>query len=245
MINSAENGVIKRIKTGIKGLDQLLKGGIPKAVNILIIGAPGAGKTTLAREIIYSSLKNNLKVIYITTAEPPSNIKKQMNLMKCNISEYKEKIKFIDGYSWRISINQREKAEYQLSGITKLNELEQLFKKAITEMQINSDAVILFDSLSDLLLHTEETSVFKLIQLITGKIKSINSNGIFLIESGIHDERQVSTINYIMDGTIEMRINENKRQIRIKRMADTLHPLQWIDFKITAGVEIKIEEFFK
>jgi len=245
MINPAENGVIKRIKTGIKGLDYLLKGGIPKATNILITGAPGAGKTTLAREIIYSSLKNNLKVIYITTAEPPSNIKKQMNLMKCNISEYKEKIKFIDGYSWRISINQREKAEYQLSSITKLNELEQLFKKAITEMQINSDAVILFDSLSDLLLHTEEKSVFKLIQLITGEIKSINSNGIFLIESGIHDERQVSTINYIMDGTIEMRINENKRQIRIKRMADTLHPLKWIDFKITEKVEIKIEEFFK
>ena len=244
MIN-LENTALKRIKTGIKGLDYLLRGGIPKKTNVLIIGAPGAGKTTLARQIIYTSLKNNLKVVYITTAEPPSNIKEQMNLMKWNIEEYKNQIKFIDGYSWRISINQREKEEYQLSNINRLNELEQLFKKAVDNMHINSNGVILFDSLSDLLLHTEEKSVFKLVQLITGEIKSINSNGIFLIESGIHDEKQVSTINYIMDGTIEMRISEDKRQIRIKRMADTIHPLQWIDFRISEGVEIKIEEFFK
>jgi len=156
-----------------------------------------------------------------------------------------DKIIFIDCYSWRISTSNREKEEYQLSNISRLNELEQLFIKATETLKIKGNGLIIFDSLSDLLLHTEEKSVFKLIQLITGRIKAVNSNGIFLIESGIHDDKQVATINYIMDGTIEMKIDEDKRQMRIKRMTDTIHPLQWIDFEIKKGLELELTEFFK
>lgn len=39
---------IRRLPTGMPGLDQILGGGLPEFSFNLIAGAPGAGKTTLA-----------------------------------------------------------------------------------------------------------------------------------------------------------------------------------------------------
>ena len=42
------------VKTGIEGLDEVLHGGLPRLNNIIVEGAPGAGKTTLGLGFIYA-----------------------------------------------------------------------------------------------------------------------------------------------------------------------------------------------
>jgi circadian clock protein KaiC len=46
------------IQTGIKGLDEVLLGGIPRGNVILLQGATGSGKTLTGIEIIYRELPN-------------------------------------------------------------------------------------------------------------------------------------------------------------------------------------------
>src|SRR2546427_11610918 len=41
------------VKTGIKGLDEILFGGIPRGNIILLAGTAGTGKTTLGDEVVY------------------------------------------------------------------------------------------------------------------------------------------------------------------------------------------------
>ncbi len=239
--------MIERISSGISGLDSLLQGGFPKGSASLIVGPPGSGKSTLVREITYSSLKQNLKVIYITTTEPVSNVLKQMRINGWEVNGYvgKELI-FIDGYSWRVPSELREKQEFQLSSIVKLNELDNLVLKAIQKLGSEKGKIVMiFDTVSDLLLHSEKQSVFKLLQLITAKIKAVNGTSFIVLEGGLHEPRDVATISYITDGTIEMKIEEDKRYLRIVRMIDTVHPLKWILFEIGHGITIKVEEFFK
>lgn len=43
-----------RLKTGITGLDEVLRGGLPRQNNLMVEGAPGAGKTTLGLGFIYA-----------------------------------------------------------------------------------------------------------------------------------------------------------------------------------------------
>ena len=45
---------IRQLATGVPGLDQILGGGMPEFSFNVIAGAPGAGKTTLAQQIMFS-----------------------------------------------------------------------------------------------------------------------------------------------------------------------------------------------
>ena len=61
---------VELIKTGVPGLDQVLKGGLRKNSTILITGAPGTGKTILALQFIYYGAKDyNENGIFISTEE--------------------------------------------------------------------------------------------------------------------------------------------------------------------------------
>ena len=58
------------IKTGVPGLDQVLKGGLRRNSNILVTGAPGTGKTLLALQFIYYGAKDyNENGIFISTED--------------------------------------------------------------------------------------------------------------------------------------------------------------------------------
>jgi len=61
-----------KVKTGVKGFDEMLNGGfIPGSAN-LIEGAPGTGKTTLAMEYIYNGIVDyNEPGLIITFEEFP------------------------------------------------------------------------------------------------------------------------------------------------------------------------------
>jgi len=66
----------EKIKTGISGLDQVLKGGLRKNSSILITGAPGTGKTIMALQFIYYGTKNyNENGIFIATEESLSDLR--------------------------------------------------------------------------------------------------------------------------------------------------------------------------
>ena len=67
------------IVTGITGLDQVLGGGIPAGSLILIIGAPGTGKTLLSQQLCFNRAKQGQRAIYFSTlSEPHSKLVRQL-----------------------------------------------------------------------------------------------------------------------------------------------------------------------
>src|SRR5687768_13581165 len=60
------------LPTGVPGLDDVLGGGIPEFSFNLISGTPGAGKTTLAHQIMFSNAAAARPALYFTVmGEPP------------------------------------------------------------------------------------------------------------------------------------------------------------------------------
>src|SRR6266581_7692452 len=63
---------IRRLPTGVQGLDNVLGGGLPEFSFNLIAGAPGAGKTTLAQQLVFALATRDRPALYFTVVgEPP------------------------------------------------------------------------------------------------------------------------------------------------------------------------------
>lgn len=59
----------ERLSTGIKGLDHILKGGLPKNRLHLVEGSPGTGKTTLGLQFLLEGERHGERGLYITLSE--------------------------------------------------------------------------------------------------------------------------------------------------------------------------------
>ncbi|MEM4983217.1 MAG: ATPase domain-containing protein, partial [Candidatus Bathyarchaeia archaeon] len=61
---------IKRVPTGISGLDEVLGGGFPRGSLIILAGNPGTGKTIFSAIFLYNGIVNyGERGVYVSFAE--------------------------------------------------------------------------------------------------------------------------------------------------------------------------------
>ena len=57
---------IKKLPTGVLGLDEIVGGGLPEFSFNIIAGAPGSGKTTLAHQFVFANATPERPALYFT-----------------------------------------------------------------------------------------------------------------------------------------------------------------------------------
>ena len=90
--------VIRRLRTGLPGLDEVLGGGLPEFSFNLIAGTPGAGKTTLAQQIMFALASQQRPAIYFTVVgEPPLKmLRYQQQFTFFDVARVNESIRFVN-----------------------------------------------------------------------------------------------------------------------------------------------------
>lgn len=69
---SDDRVVIRKLPSGVPGLDEVLGGGIPELAFMLIAGGPGCGKTTLGHQIMFANASPERRAVYFSIiGEPP------------------------------------------------------------------------------------------------------------------------------------------------------------------------------
>ncbi len=63
---------IRQLPTGVRGLDEILGGGLPEFSFNIIAGAPGSGKTTLANQIMFANATKQKPALYFTVLGEPT-----------------------------------------------------------------------------------------------------------------------------------------------------------------------------
>jgi circadian clock protein KaiC len=123
--------VIRRLSTGVPGLDEILGGGLPEFSFNLIAGAPGAGKTTLAQQMMFALAGPDRPALYFTVVgEPP-----------LKMLRYQQQFTFFDLARVNESVRYVNLSQDIVNGT-----LENLLGRIVREVEATSPAVVIVDS---------------------------------------------------------------------------------------------------
>lgn len=91
---------LKRLRSGIAGLDTLLKGGFISGASYIIQGRPGSGKTILANQVGFSHVRDGGRVLFATLlAEPHERLFQFLSTLSFfDESRIGEEIQFVSAF---------------------------------------------------------------------------------------------------------------------------------------------------
>ncbi|HUS07692.1 MAG TPA: ATPase domain-containing protein [Bryobacteraceae bacterium] len=89
---------INKLSTGVRGLDEILGGGLPEFSFNIIAGAPGCGKTTLAHQFVFANATPARPALYFTVLGEPAikMLRYQQQYSFFDLSRLNTSIRFIN-----------------------------------------------------------------------------------------------------------------------------------------------------
>lgn len=82
--------IVRRKRTGVPGLDDLIEGGYPEGYLIVVTGPPGGGKTTLALQFLKEGTENGERCVLFSFEESASQLARQCLRFGWDMSAYME-----------------------------------------------------------------------------------------------------------------------------------------------------------
>jgi circadian clock protein KaiC len=122
---------IRRLLTGVQGLDHVLGGGLPEFSFNLIAGPPGAGKTTLAQQLVFTLATRDRPALYFTVVgEPP-----------VKMLRYQQQFSFFDLARVNEAVHFVNLGEDIVNG-----SLEKVLGRIVQEVEATNPGVVVVDS---------------------------------------------------------------------------------------------------
>lgn len=237
------------ISTGVKGLDELLGGGLPKGKCILVVGSPGAGKTILQMQFLISGAKTDERGLYVAMDETPEQVKVNLSSFGWDIEELEKtgKILFLDATMLRqagirrsnaLTSSKFEDSEPRMS----VRFLVETITRIVKEEDIQRIAV---DPVTSIILRYDE-QFKKRRALLTFFDSLINSNCTSLVSTELRTgmlNRSFQLEEFLSQGVILMHTMVHAgtvvRAIQVEKMRGIAHDAQLRPYQITSkGIEV-------
>lgn len=223
-------------------LGPLINEGLPKGSNISLIGPPGVGKTVFCENLANDFLRNGGNCLYVTLDRAPDDVRNNFQELRTDLSEkeHKKRLVFVDGFSWLIGGSHED---YRVENLANLTELS--IRIASAACDLAGPILLIFDSVSPLLVYNPENVVVKFLQLLLARIKDWKGMGVYVLQEGVHSDEFCNTLGYLVDGIFDMKLKEEKgritRYFRIRNLKFTSHETKWIPFVIQASRKLKLK----
>jgi circadian clock protein KaiC len=134
---TTDNATIKRLNTGVPGLDEVLGGGLPEFSFNVIAGSPGCGKTTLAHQLMFALATPQRPALYFTVlGEPP-----------LKMLRYQQQFEFFDNARVNACIRFVNLSEETASG-----DLQKVLARMVAEVERHGPGLVLVDSFRSVVL---------------------------------------------------------------------------------------------
>src|ERR1700736_2599474 len=109
---------LQKAPTGIRGLDEITGGGLPKGRTTIVCGGPGCGKTMLGIEfLVRGALEFNEPGVLLAFEETPEDISSNVASLGFDIQDLANKKKLFLDYISMDPSEVQETGEYDLEGL--------------------------------------------------------------------------------------------------------------------------------
>jgi len=177
--------------------------------NIIIITSSISAKASFIRKII-AEAEGNTGSIYVTTRDTAEEV---LDKYKNNNVE----LRVIDCVS-RLAIPdladsesiRRISSPIDLAGIsTAINKfLEEYFRKG-------KKVILIFDSLSNLLIYSNIKRILRFLHVLTIRIKMAKAKAFYIVDKEACDEKSLIMLKQLFNGVIEIKEEDNKRIVKL------------------------------
>jgi len=133
--NEIPRVAITRLPTGVPGLDEVLGGGLPEYSFTVIGGAPGAGKTTLAHQIMFTLASPERPALYFSVMGEPT----------LKMLRYQQQMAYFDPAKMGGAIQY-----VNLSDALQTGDLDQVLANIIRRVEETSPGLVVLDSFQNI-----------------------------------------------------------------------------------------------
>jgi len=176
---------------------------------ILLVGAPGAGKSTFCHQTILRSIATDRPVILVTTEQGPSEVTKL--LREKGLGE-REELNLVDAFTQTVGLACAPREAMICANCSDLNSLSIAITK-LRERTGQKDTLLILDSLTSPYLFNG-MEVVKFMRLFLSKFASEGNSVLATIDEGCGKEEDIGAMMSVSDGIIK--IEKSKSSIAIE-----------------------------
>jgi len=225
--------VMKRIKSGIEGIDGITNG-FPMGRSMLVTGDAGSGKTIFGLQFARSSCIQGYKTVYITTEEDASDLYTQGDTFNWDLKSYTENglLSFNELAGVRARVTEAEMS-------IDIGSMKGSFSKFVNELPEDTQTVII-DNIGS---YTAKLTPYEFrdrFDLLIYDLKMRDITALVILDSATSNEFNEIAL-FSVYGALRLMKRENpytgrrERVMDIMKMRSTKTPTQFISYEINSN----------
>jgi circadian clock protein KaiC len=231
-LNTSERA---RAQLGVRGLEEILGGGLPRNCLYLVDGEPGSGKTTLAMQFLMAGRDLGERVLYVTLSETRDELSAAAKSHHWSL----EGIKIVE-----LSALQGDDPDeaYTLFHPAEV-ELQQTVERVLAEVDQHRPARVVFDSLSEMRMLARDPLRFRRQILALKQFFVGRECTVLLLDDRSHPggDLQLQSLAHgvIMLEHLAMEYGAERRRLQVLKLRGVRYRGGYHDFRIrTGGIEV-------
>lgn len=215
--------------TGIDRLDEILGGGLPESAALLVNGPRFTAKGSLARRALVESAHAGGHGILLATSRDAGEERRWLQGLEPGLKDLPGGIRIVDAVSRLFGADEDVEDTHYVDGPLDLNGIAAAFNEAMRAGASDRPPLIVLDSVSTLIAHSDARATFRFLQVLIGRARRAGATVLLLLDDDMHDARDVAWLRHLADGAIETRQGEGRLQLRLIGIGER-RDLGWVDY---------------
>jgi len=202
---------------------------VPPKSMILLVGAPGSGKSTFCQQVILQSLAVDMPIIYVLTEYGPSDVER--SLRERGLGEVESGLlNFVDAYNVTVGVIVLDRADTMLADCNSLSSIDIAISK-LAEKIDRKGVLLVFDSLTSPYLFCG-SEILRFMRQTLSRFAARNNAVLVCMDEGCGKPEDLVAMMALSNGVIKMELSEGKKVLSVVK-----HPrIEPIEIEVSVTV---------